>query len=126
MRGLDRAEALAASIRGAGGDAAAVAFDVTDVPATAAALEALLEAGGPIQVVVHNAGTHDDAPLAGMSEAQWRGVVDVSLTGFYAVLRPAAAADDRHALGPRSSPSPRCPASWATAGRRTTPRPRPG
>lgn len=86
-RGLDRAEALAAAIRAAGGDATATAFDVTDVPAAAAALEALLEAG-PIQVVVHNAGTHEDAPLAGMSEAQWRGVVDVSLTGFYAVLRP--------------------------------------
>jgi 3-oxoacyl-[acyl-carrier protein] reductase len=42
----------------------------------------------PVQVLVHNAGTHDDVPLAGMSEAQWRGVVDVSLTGFYAVLRP--------------------------------------
>ena len=86
-RGSDRAEALAASIRGAGGDASAVAFDVTDVPATAAALEKLLESG-PIQVVVHNAGTHEDAPLAGMSEEQWRGVVEVSLTGFYAVLRP--------------------------------------
>jgi 3-oxoacyl-[acyl-carrier protein] reductase len=86
-RGRDRAEALAASIRDAGGEARAVAFDVTDVPATAAALEGLLETG-PIQVVVHNAGTHEDAPLAGMSEEQWRGVVDVSLTGFYAVLRP--------------------------------------
>jgi len=86
-RGLDRAEALAASIREAGGNATATSFDVTDVPATAAALESLLEPG-PIQVVVHNAGTHDDAPLAGMSEAQWRGVVEVSLTGFYAVLRP--------------------------------------
>ena len=86
-RGSDRAEALAASIRGAGGDASAVAFDVTDVPATAAALEEPLEPG-PIQVVVHNAGTHEDAPLAGMSEEQWRGVVEVSLTGFYAVLRP--------------------------------------
>jgi 3-oxoacyl-[acyl-carrier protein] reductase len=86
-RGLHRAEALAESIRGAGGDASAVAFDVTDVPAAAAALEGLLEAG-PIQAVVHNAGTHEDAPLAGMSEEQWRGVVEVSLTGFYAVLRP--------------------------------------
>ncbi|WP_343893825.1 3-oxoacyl-ACP reductase FabG, partial [Craurococcus roseus] len=75
------------SIRDAGGEAAAVAFDVTDVPATAAALGTLLEAG-PIQAVVHNAGTHEDAPLAGMSEEQWRGVVEVSLTGFYAVLRP--------------------------------------
>jgi 3-oxoacyl-[acyl-carrier protein] reductase len=85
--GLDRAELLAASIRQAGNDATAVGFDVTNVPATAAALEALLEAG-PIQVVVHNAGIHEDALLAGMSEAQWRGVVEVSLTGFYAVLRP--------------------------------------
>ncbi len=85
--GLTRAQALAAEIVAAGGDAGAVAFDVTDIPATAAALEALL-ADGPIQVVVHNAGTHDDAPLAGMSEEQWRGVVEVSLHGFYAVLRP--------------------------------------
>ena len=86
-RSLDRAEALAASVRDAGGQAEPVAFDVTDVPATAGALGALLEAG-PIQAVVHNAGTHEDAPLAGMSEEQWRGVVEVSLTGFYAVLRP--------------------------------------
>ncbi|WP_240782530.1 3-oxoacyl-ACP reductase FabG [Roseococcus sp. SYP-B2431] len=79
---LGRAEALAAEI-----DGAAFACDLTDVPATAAALEGLL-AAGPIQILVHNAGTHDDVPLAGMSEAQWRGVVDVTLTGFYAALRP--------------------------------------
>jgi 3-oxoacyl-[acyl-carrier protein] reductase len=87
-RGTERAEALAASIRAAGGNASAAAFDLTDVPAAAAALDALVEAGGPIQCVVHNAGTHEDAPLAGMREEQWRGVVEVSLTGFYAVLRP--------------------------------------
>lgn len=85
--GLPRARALAAELVAGGGAAGAVGFDVTDIPATARALEALL-ADGPIQVVVHNAGTHDDAPLAGMTEAQWRGVVDVSLHGFYAVLRP--------------------------------------
>ncbi len=84
---LRRAEALAAELRGAGHRAGAFAADITDMPATAAALEALLE-GGPIQILVHNAGTHDDAPLAGMSEAQWRGVIDVSLNGFYAALRP--------------------------------------
>ena len=87
-RGVERAEALAASIREAGGDASAIAFDITDVPGAAAALGALVEEGGPVQCVVHNAGTHEDAPLAGMREEQWRGVVDVSLTGFYAVLRP--------------------------------------
>ncbi|MDI3307815.1 MAG: 3-oxoacyl-ACP reductase FabG [Acetobacteraceae bacterium] len=84
---LARAEALAAEIRAAGGEAQAVGFDITDTAATATALEKVLE-DGPIQVVVHNAGIHDDAPLAGMSEAQWRSVVDVSLNGFHAVLRP--------------------------------------
>jgi 3-oxoacyl-[acyl-carrier protein] reductase len=83
--GIERAQALAAGIDGA---ARAFACDLTDVPATEAALTALLEDGGPVQILVHNAGTHDDVPLAGMSEAQWRGVVDVSLTGFFAALRP--------------------------------------
>ena len=86
--GLQRAEALAAEIAAGGCIARAFACDVTDIPATAATLEALVAGGPPVQVLVHNAGTHDDVPLAGMSEAQWRGVVDVSLTGFYAVLRP--------------------------------------
>ncbi|MDB5374060.1 MAG: 3-oxoacyl-[acyl-carrier protein] reductase [Belnapia sp.] len=85
--GLDRAEALAGEIRAGGGQAAALACDLTDMPATALALEALL-AAGPIQILVHNAGTHDDVPLAGMSEQQWRGVIDVSLNGFFAALRP--------------------------------------
>jgi len=51
-------------------------------------LEALVDAGGAIQVIVNNAGVHLDAPLAGMSEAQWDEVVDVSLKGFFNVTRP--------------------------------------
>ena len=86
--GLARAEALAAGIAAAGGAARAFACDLTDIPGTEAALTALLAEDRPVQILVHNAGTHDDVPLAGMSEAQWRGVVDVSLTGFYAALRP--------------------------------------
>lgn len=85
--GLARAEALAAAIREGGGSAEALQFDLADVAATAAALAPVLDAGVP-QVVVHNAGTHDDVPFAGMAEAQWRSVLDVSLSGFYAVLRP--------------------------------------
>ena len=84
---LARAEALATEIGAAGGRASALGCDLTDIPATAAAFERALEAG-PVQILVHNAGTHDDAPLAGMAEAQWRGVIDVSLNGFYAALRP--------------------------------------
>ena len=82
-----RAEAVVAAIVAAGGSAEAVAFDVADGDATRGAIEALL-AGGPVQVVVNNAGIHEDAPMAGMSEAQWRRVVDVSLHGFFHVTQP--------------------------------------
>ena len=84
---LARAEAVAAAITAAAGSAEAVAFDLTDAGAAQAAIEALLEAG-PIQVLVNNAGIHDDAPLAGMSGEQWRRVIDVSLNGFFHATRP--------------------------------------
>src|SRR5688572_1236396 len=78
---LARAQDIAAQILAAGGRAQAVAFDVADAQATHAALESLL-GEGVFQVVVNNAGIHDDAPMAGMSEVQWKRVIDVSLHGF--------------------------------------------
>ena len=84
---LARAEALAHEILSAGGSAEAIAFDVADGEASRAAIESLLQAG-PIQVVVNNAGIHDDAPMAGMSETQWKRVIDVSLHGFFHVTQP--------------------------------------
>ena len=86
-RNLAQAEALAAEISTTGGSAAAIAFDVTDREATRAALEALLEQG-PIQVLVNNAGIHEDAVFPGMSGEQWDSVVDVSLNGFFNVTQP--------------------------------------
>jgi 3-oxoacyl-[acyl-carrier protein] reductase len=86
-RNLKQAEAIAESISAAGGKAEALAFDVTDAAAATAALEKLL-ADGPVQIVVNNAGIHADAPMAGMSEEQWRSVLDVSLHGFFNVTKP--------------------------------------
>ncbi|HJR11166.1 MAG TPA: 3-oxoacyl-ACP reductase FabG [Rhodanobacteraceae bacterium] len=83
----ERAEAVAARIRDGGGTAETAAFDLTDAAATHAAVDGLLQAS-PIQALVHNAGVHDDAPLAGMAEAQWRRVIDVSLNGFFHVAQP--------------------------------------
>jgi 3-oxoacyl-[acyl-carrier protein] reductase len=83
----DRASALVDEISATGGSAQSITFDVTDPVATSAAVGALLE-HGPIQGVVHNAGIHDDAPMAGMSAKQWHRVIDVSLHGFYNVLQP--------------------------------------
>ncbi len=84
---LARATEVAMAIGAAGGAARAIAFDLTDGTATRAAIERELEAGA-IQVLVHNAGIHDDAPLAGMSEAQWRRVIEVSLHGFFHATQP--------------------------------------
>lgn len=82
------AEAVAAEVVAAGGAASACVFDVTDRAQSGAALERLLAEGGPIQVVVNNAGIFDDGPLAGMRPEQWDRVIDVSLNGFYNVTQP--------------------------------------
>lgn len=84
---LASAQALAQQLQAEGLCASAVAFDVTDAPATRQALEDLLVAG-PIQVLVNNAGIHDDAVFPGMSEQQWHTVIDVSLHGFFHVTQP--------------------------------------
>ncbi|BAL24086.1 3-oxoacyl-ACP reductase FabG [Azoarcus sp. KH32C] len=84
---IDKAEALASEIREAGGSAAAIAFDVTDATATAAALDAIT-AEAPIQILVNNAGIHDDAVFPGMRPDQWQRVIDVSLNGFFNVTQP--------------------------------------
>ena len=84
---LATAQVLAASIVAEGGQAQVVAFDVTDASATADALQVLLEQG-PIQVLVNNAGIHDDAVFPGMKLAQWQRVLDVSLNGFFHVTQP--------------------------------------
>jgi 3-oxoacyl-[acyl-carrier protein] reductase len=84
---VDRAQAVVDDIMAAGGSAQAAAFDVADSASARASIESLL-AEGPIQVLVNNAGIHDDAPMAGMSEAQWRSVIDVSLHGFFHVTQP--------------------------------------
>lgn len=82
-----RAEAVCDEIIAAGGQASVLVFDVTDGAQCREILAAEAERA-PIQIVINNAGLHDDAPLAGMSAEQWRRVIDVSLNGFYNVTQP--------------------------------------
>lgn len=84
---FDQAEALAAELESRGHSAQAVQFDVTSAAATSAALEKILDAG-PIQILVNNAGIHDDAVMPGMRGDQWARVIDVSLNGFFNVTKP--------------------------------------
>jgi 3-oxoacyl-[acyl-carrier protein] reductase len=82
-----KADALAAEIVRDGGAAQSVVFDITDADASRAALETLL-AAAPIQILINNAGIHDDAVMPGMTQSQWSRVIDVSLNGFFNVTQP--------------------------------------
>jgi 3-oxoacyl-[acyl-carrier protein] reductase len=86
-RHAESAQRMAEKIKVQGGTASSVSIDITDAEATRRALELLLKEG-PIQIVVNNAGLHDDAPMAGMTGEQWRKVIDLSLNGFFNVTQP--------------------------------------
>ena len=85
--GLSKAQELVAAIKIAGGSAQAVAFDLANAEQTLGAVQSLL-AEGVIQVLVNNAGIHDDAVMPGMHAKQWNSVIDVSLNGFFNVTQP--------------------------------------
>ena len=84
---LRQAEEIATEIRESHGSADAVSFDVTKPEAVERALEGMLSAGA-IQILVNNAGIHDDAVMPGMNYGQWSRVIDVSLNGFFNVTQP--------------------------------------
>ncbi|MFY8018207.1 MAG: 3-oxoacyl-ACP reductase FabG [Inhella sp.] len=83
----DAVQALAAELTGSGGTAETCIFDLTSDEATAAAVAQMLT-GGAVQIIVNNAGIHDDAVFPGMRAAQWHRVIDVSLHGFFRVTQP--------------------------------------
>lgn len=86
-RGVEIAQKLVEEIRSAGGSAEAISFDVTDSAAVSAVLLPLVE-DAPIQILVNNAGIHDDAVFPGMRPDQWHRVIDVSVNGFFNVTQP--------------------------------------
>ncbi len=82
-----KADNIVEKIKSTGGSAESVSFDVTQQKASLNAIEKLLK-DGPIQVLVNNAGIHQDAILAGMKPEQWNQVIDVNLNGFFNVTQP--------------------------------------
>ncbi|HLZ99734.1 MAG TPA: 3-oxoacyl-ACP reductase FabG [Steroidobacteraceae bacterium] len=81
------AETVVADITEAGGEAEVVCFDVTDAAVTRAAIDTLLKEA-PVQILVNNAGIHDDAAFPAMSPEQWHSVIGVAIDGFYNVTQP--------------------------------------
>ena len=80
------AQIVADAIVGLGGSAQVLVFDVTDAEAVTGTLAPLV-VDEPIQILINNAGIHDDAVFPGMHLEQWRRVIDVSLNGFYHVTQ---------------------------------------
>ena len=86
-RSVEKLEALAGEIAGAGGEAIAFALDLGDTEGVAGRLGELPEGWAEIDVLVNNAGITDDNLLARMSVEQWERVLRVNLTGAYAVTK---------------------------------------
>lgn len=77
----------AEALRAEGGKVTTAAFDVTDGAAVTAAVTKLEAEFAPIDILINNAGIQRRAPLAEMSEEQWRAVLDTNLTSAFLVAR---------------------------------------
>jgi len=82
-------ERTAAEIRERGGEAIALAMDVTAPASVGQAVAALRDRGGALDVLVNNAGIGGGEPVEGSDESAWRRVIDTNLTGTYLVTREA-------------------------------------
>lgn len=86
----DDAEAVVAEIaKAGGGQAVAMRADVSQEPDVEAMFAETVRRFGTLHILVNNAGIQRDAPLAEMTLAQWRQVLDVNLTGQFLCARAA-------------------------------------
>ncbi|QAU45081.1 SDR family NAD(P)-dependent oxidoreductase [Bradyrhizobium guangzhouense] len=74
---------------GRGDDTLALTCDVSDATAVDAAMTALAQRFGRLDALVNNAGIAVFAPLMETSEADWRRVLEVNLTGPFLCTRAA-------------------------------------
>ena len=83
------AEEVVAAIAAAGGEAAALAGDVSDAEAAANLVKGTIGRFGGIDILVNNAGITRDGLLMRMSEEDWDAVHNTNLRGTFLVTRAA-------------------------------------
>jgi 3-oxoacyl-[acyl-carrier protein] reductase len=79
----NEADAVVKEIAGKGGKAAAFLADISDAAAVQAMADATLKQFGRIDILVNNAALRREKDIAGMSYAEWREVMDVTLDGAF-------------------------------------------
>jgi NAD(P)-dependent dehydrogenase (short-subunit alcohol dehydrogenase family) len=98
-RRLDSLREVEQQIQALGGQACAVALDVTQRGSVVQAFEQAAQALGPVSVVVNNAGVAVTKPLLEHTDEDWDQVVGVNLTGAWRVAQEAARHMVKHAQG---------------------------
>jgi NAD(P)-dependent dehydrogenase (short-subunit alcohol dehydrogenase family) len=79
-----------AAASGAGTRALAVSTDVSDEASVEALFDTTVKAFGRVDVLFNNAGVNAPGiPLEELTLAQWKGVVDINLTGMFLCIRQA-------------------------------------
>lgn len=86
----DKLHTLVGEIKANGGEALAVAMDVTQANSVAAAFDAAEQAFGTVNVLINNAGVAAPKMVHKTSEADWDFVVDTNLKGAWIVAAEAA------------------------------------
>lgn len=84
------ADQVVAEIIGMGGDAIALAADVSKPEEVDALFAAAMEKWGRIDVLVNNAGITRDTLLLRMKLEDWQAVIDLNLTGVFLCTRAAS------------------------------------
>ncbi|NDJ18477.1 3-oxoacyl-[acyl-carrier-protein] reductase [Myxacorys almedinensis] len=77
------AETVVEDITALGGDAIAIAADVSNADQVEALIASTLEKWGRIDVLVNNAGITRDTLLLRMKLEEWQAVIDLNLTGVF-------------------------------------------
>ncbi len=87
---LEPAEEVVAEIKSAGGEAIAIAGDVTNPAFPDQLLQQTIETYGKINIFVNNAGFTWDGMLHNMSDEQWQKIIDVHATAPFRFIRALA------------------------------------
>lgn len=97
----DRAERVAAAIRAAGGEALAIAGDVSNKFQCVNIIETTREAWQRLDILVNNAGIMPRAPILKLDEWDWNRCLEVNLKGtfFMTQLCGRVMADENEARG---------------------------